>query len=109
MKANLKKTKELHQLSNNALQRIYDQMDEELVTAQFIMMKVGALAWADLGKPKEDIYEWLGGFQRFYRQNSRFETQGEMIDFIDGRLESYFGKDGFPEEYLQSFRNIGRK
>jgi hypothetical protein len=30
-------------------------MDEELVSAQFIMMKVGALAWADLGKPKEDM------------------------------------------------------
>jgi hypothetical protein len=83
-------------------------MDEELVVAQFIMMKVGALAWADLGKSKDDILQWLGGFQRFYRQNARFETQEELMEFLDNRLEQSFGKDWFPEEYVQNFRKIGK-
>lgn len=107
MKANLGKT--LNKLTPSERNRIYDQMDEELIFAQFIMIKEGACSLADMGATPDQILQWIGGYQRFYRQNSRFKTQEELLEFLDRRLENIFGVGGFPEEYLQSFRNIGRK
>ena len=101
--------KELHQLSPSARNRIYDRMDEELIMAQFIMMKQMCCSLGDMGMPTDKILEFLAGYQRFYRQNSRFTSQEELMAFLDKRLANIFGEGGFPEEYLQSFRNIGRR
>lgn len=62
----------------------------------------------DMGVPKDDILMFIGGWKRLYRANSRFKDKAEQAAFLDPRMEQIFGEGGFPEEYVQSFRDIGR-
>jgi hypothetical protein len=86
----------------------FARWDKELVTVQFTMIKEMACSLADMGMSPEEILQFIAGYQRFYRQNSRFTTQDELTAFLDRRLAEIFGEGGFPEEYLKSFEKIGR-
>lgn len=87
----------------------FDRLDDELCTAQINWIKMGCCSLADIeGITTEQILCWVAGFQRLYRQNSRFTTQAELDAFLEKRLNAVFGEGGFPEEYVQSFRKIGR-
>jgi hypothetical protein len=104
--------KTLKQLKPSEIARIdkhfNDMRDEELIIVQFTMIKEMACSLADMGMKPDEILQFIAGYQRFYRQNSRFKTQEELLAFLDKRLANIFGERGFPEEYLQSFREIGR-
>lgn len=106
MKANLPKS--FSQLRKSEQNRIYDAMDEELCQAQFIWIKMGCCILADNGKTESDIIQWLGGWKRMYRANSRFKTKAEQDAFLDRRMAEIFGEGGFPEEFMQSLKNIGK-
>lgn len=86
----------------------FARWDKELITVQFTMIKEMACSLADMGMSPEEILEFIAGYQRFYRQNSRFKSQDELTEFLDKRLSKIFGDGGFPEEYLKSFEKIGR-
>lgn len=112
MKANyLQKTlKQLKPSEKKAMDDMYfARWDKELVTVQFTMIKEMACSLSDMGFTSEEILEFIAGYQRFYRQNSRFTTQEELTAFLDKRLSNIFGENGFPEEYLKSFEKIGRR
>jgi hypothetical protein len=85
-----------------------DAMDEELCQAQFIWIKMGCCILADMGKTESEITQWVGGWKRLYRANSRFATQDEQSAFLDKRMAEIFGEGGFPEEFMQSLKEIGR-
>lgn len=111
MKANyLQKTlKQLKPSEKKAMDDMYfARWDKELVTVQFTMIKEMACSLADMGMSPEEILQFIAGYQRFYRQNSRFTTQDELTSFLDRRLAEIFWEGGFPEEYLKSFEKIGR-
>ena len=90
------------------LKHMEDAMDEELCQAQFIWIKMGCCILADMGKTESEITQWVGGWKRLYRANSRFATQDEQSAFLDKRMAEIFGEGGFPEEFMQSLKEIGR-
>lgn len=110
MKANVKKT--LEQLKPSEIKRIddmiFDRLDDELVLAQFNWIRLGAWALHLSGKSNDDIVDWLASFKRLYQINSRFSTQEQLTEFLESKMVEVFGEGGFPEEFMQSFRKIGR-
>jgi hypothetical protein len=104
--------KEFEQLSKRAqerlLQRMYDKLDEELCDAQFIWIKMGCCILHDMGKTESEITQWIGGWKRLYRANSRFATKAEQDAFLDPKMAEIFGEGGFPYEFMHSLRDIGR-
>lgn len=110
MKANMPKCYD--QLSPSEKQRIetaiFDRLDNELCEAQFIWLKMACSILHDMGMYKDDILMFIGGWKRMYRANSRFKDRGEQDAFLAPRMAEIFGEGGFPEEYMQSFREIGR-
>lgn len=110
MKANVQRT--LNRLTPSERARIeteiYDRLDNELCTAQFIWIKMGCCVLADMGLSADEIILWIGGWKRLYRANSRFKDADEQTNFLNNRLNEIFGECGFPEEFMQSFKEIGR-
>ena len=110
MKANL--TKAFNQLSKNEQERILkkmeEAMDDEIVEAQFIWLKMGCAILHSIGLTESQILQFLGSWKMMYRSNSRFKDKEEQSAFLDARMAEIFGEGGFPEEYMQSMRDIGR-
>lgn len=110
MKANLPKSfSQLRKAEQDRLlKHMEDAMDNELCEAQFIWIKMGCCIWHDMGKTESEITQWLGGWKRMYRANSRFATQEEQTAFLDAKMDEIFGEGGFPEEFMLSLKDIGR-
>ena len=106
MKANLPKS--FSQLRKSEQNRIYDAMDEELCQAQFIWIKMACCILHDIGLDESAITQFIGSWKRLYRANSRFKTKAEQDAFLDRRMAEIFGEGGFPEEFMQSLKNIGK-
>ena len=111
MKANLPKC--FNQLSNNEQDRINraltDALDEELCTAQIIWIKMACGVLHRNGISEEQILQFLGGWRLMYRKNARIKNKAEQTEFIDREMEAIFGEGGFPEDYIQSLREIGER
>ncbi len=110
MNANLPKA--FNQLSKNEQQRImkaYEEaMDNELCEAQFVWLKMACCILHDMGCYKDDILMFVGNWKAMYRANSRFPDKAAQDAFLEPRLAEIFGEGGFPEEFMQSFKKIGR-
>ena len=110
MKANMPRC--YSQLRPSEKQRINDaicdRLDEELCQAQFVWLKMACSILHDMGLYKDDIYTFIGSWKRLYRANSRFKDKAEQDAFLDPRMAEIFGDGGFPEEFVQSFKEIGR-
>ena len=110
MKANLPKT--FYSLSKSEQDRILkqmeDTMDNELCLAQFIWIKMACSILHDMGLDKDDIIVFIGSWKRMYRANSRLHTKEEQDAFLNPRMAKIFGEGGFPEEFMQSMKEIGR-
>lgn len=88
----------------------FDEMNRQGEIMQINWIKLGICSMANNEKfDKDDMLAWVAGFKRLYQLNSRFETQQELTSYLDKRMEEIFGPGGFPEEYLQSFRRIGKE
>ena len=110
MKANMPKT--FSQLSKNEQDRILkhmeDAMDNELCEAQFIWIKMACAILHNLGLDESQITQFLGSWKMMYRANSRLKDKAEQDAFLDARMAAIFGEGGFPEEFMQSMKDIGR-
>lgn len=110
MKANMPKC--YNQLSQSEKQRIEDaicdRLDEELCQAQFVWIKMACSILHDMGLYEDDIIIFIGSWKRMYRANSRLHTKAEQDAFLDPRMAAIFGEGGFPEEFVQSMKEIGR-
>ena len=104
--------KVFNQLSKNEQQRIMksleDAMDNELCEAQFIWLKMACIILHDMGLQKDDITTFVGRWKMMYRANSRFPDKAAQDAFLEPKLAEIFGEGGFPEEFVQSFKKIGR-
>lgn len=104
--------KVFNQLSKNEQQRIMksleDAMDNELCEAQFIWLKMACIILHDMGLPVDDITTFVGKWKMMYRTNSRFPDKAAQDAFLEPKLAEIFGQGGFPEEFVQSFKKIGR-
>lgn len=110
MKANVKKT--LNQLTDSAIQQLEEyyreKRDEDLITAQFRWIKMGVRALANNSKiTTEDMLAWVVAFKRLYQLNARFETSAQLDEYLAKEMDKIFGPGGFPEEYVQTFKEIG--
>ncbi len=110
MKANLPKV--FKQLSKNEQERInqaiFDRLDDELCTAQIVWIKMACSILHDMGLTKDDVTMFIGNWKRMYRANSRLRNKAEQDEFLAKRMAQIFGDDGFPEEFVESLREIGR-
>ena len=89
-------------------QAIFDRLDNELCEAQFIWLKMACCILHDMGISAENMMLFIGGWKRMYRANSRFQHKSDQDAFLEPRLKEIFGEGGFPEEFMQSFKEIGR-
>ena len=110
MKANLPKC--FNQLSNNEQDRINraltDALDEELCTAQIVWIKMACVILHNMGLCERTITRFVGLWKTMYRSNARFKNKQEQDAFLNPRLAEIFGEGGFPEEFVESMREIGR-
>lgn len=110
MKANMPKC--YNQLTPSEKQRIEDaicdRLDEELCQAQFVWLKMACIILYDMGLCKDDVIMFIGNWKRMYRANSRCEHKSDQDAFINPRITEIFGDNGFPEEFMHSFKEIGR-
>ena len=110
MKANLPKS--FSQLRKSEQDRIIklmeEQLDDELCKAQFVWIKMACYILHDMGLDESQITVFIGNWKRLYRANSRFATKAEQDAFLDPKMAEIFGEGGFPEEFMQSLRDIGR-
>ena len=110
MKANLGKS--FSQLRKSEQDRILkhmeDAMDNELCDAQIIWIKMACCILHDMGKTESEITQFIGGWKRLYRANSRFKTKAEQDAFLDPRMAEIFGEGGFPYEFIESLKEIGK-
>ena len=111
MKANIQRTLDSLKPSEKARldEMIFKRLDEELVTAQFNWIRMGIYCMSHNPKfTKEDMLCWLAAFKRIYEQNSRFTTQEQLDEYLKKKMDDIFGEGGFPEDFMLSFKNIGR-
>ena len=110
MKANMPKCYD--RLSPGEKQRIetaiFDRLDEELCQAQFVWLKMACIILHDMGMSADDIILFIGGWKMMYRANSQCQHKSDQDAFLEPRLKEIFGERGFPEEFMQSFKEIGR-
>jgi hypothetical protein len=110
MNANMPKA--FNQLSKNEQERILkkmeDTMDEELCQAQFVWIKMACAILHTIGLDESEITQFIGAWKMMYRANSRFKDKAEQDAFLDARMAEIFGEGGFPEEFMQSMKDIGR-
>lgn len=111
MKANMPKI--YNQLTPSEQRRINqaleDAMDRELCDAQIIWIKMACSILHDMGLSVDDIVLFVGNWRRMYRANSRLRDQAEQDVFLAERMARIFGEGGFPEEFVQALREIGRE
>ncbi len=111
MKPNFLKT--IEQLKPSEKKRldemIFERLDEELCVAQFNWIRMAICVMANNPKfTTDDMIFFLGGFKRMYQLNSRFTSQEQLDEYLKKRMDEIFGEGGFPEEFMQSFKEIGR-
>lgn len=110
MKANVPKV--FSQLSKNEQERIMkayeDAMDEELCDAQIVWIKMACCLLHDMGLTSEQVTTFLGMWKSIYRKNARIKDKAEQDAYLNPQLAEIFGADGFPEDFVQSLREIGR-
>ena len=110
MKPNLPRS--FHSLSKHEQQAIekalQDAMDREICDTQIIWIKMACIILHDLGFTSDDAMMFIGNWRRMYAYNSRLPDQAAQDAWLNKHLSEIFGEGGFPEEYVQNFRNIGR-
>lgn len=110
MKANLGKSfSQLRKAEQDRiLKQMEDAMDNELCDAQFILIKMSCIDLHNMGMTADEIMQYLGGWRHQYRINSRFANKDEQSAYLDGMMQTIFGPGGFPQEFMDGLREIGR-
>lgn len=110
MKANIQRTIDQLKPSEKAkIDKMYfDRWDEELCTAQITWIKMACGVLHRIGLNADKITQFVGGWKMMYRRNSRIADKAEQDAFLAREMEQIFGEGGFPEDFVQSFREIGR-
>lgn len=87
---------------------IFDRLDEELCTAQIVWIKMACGVLHRIGLTAEQITQFIGGWKLMYRRNARIADKAEQDAFLAKEMAQIFGDGGFPEDFVQGLREIGR-
>lgn len=106
----------LRESEKRVIEEAYEAaMDKEICDTQIIWIKMACMNLYDVLKstemkvdPIDVIYLFLGGWRRMYTYNSRLAGKTEQDAWLGKKINEIFGKQGFPEDFVESFRNIGR-
>ncbi len=99
----------LRQAEKNAIeQALQEALDKEICDTQIIWIKMQCVSMHDAGCTLDEILMSIGGWKRLYTYNSRLKDKSEQDAWLDKKMAEIFGEQGFPEDFVQSLRNIGR-
>lgn len=91
-------------------------VDKEICDTQIIWIHIACTVINKVMKsvelatttPCDFICSFLAVFKRMYVYNSRLPNKEAQDAWLKAEMAEIFGEDGFPEDYVQDFRNIGR-
>lgn len=89
----------------NAMQ---EAMDKEICDTQIIWIKMGCIAVYNIRRCLDDVYSFIAAWKRLYTYNSRLADKAAQDAWLGKEMARIFGDDGFPEEFVDKMRNIGR-
>lgn len=110
--------KEFDQLKESEKKRILDvcnkavmdevisRLDEEIVTAQTIWIRMAVVNLSQCGFTDEQIKIFLGSWRSIYRKNSFIKSTKEQNEWLDGRLNEIFGDSDWIAEYIETLKQI---
>ena len=78
-----------------------EEKDVRLVLDLYIKMFCYMLHDTE-GLGKKRLTRVLYNHKRMFKGQNRLVTRGEQLDYLNKRMEEIFGKDGFPNEIIDS-------
>jgi hypothetical protein len=83
-------------------------VDKEICDTQIIWIKMMCIGLHDAGCSMDEIIMSVAAWKRLYTYNSRLPDKAAQDAWLDAKMKEIFGESGFPEEFVQNLRNIGR-
>lgn len=116
MKANIKKPpkpprswdrlpeSERKALTDFCAQTVTEQVNHDEATLQKRWIQLACIVLHNQKDKfdKERCMSFIAGWKRVYRTCERFETGEEIDEYLKREMESIFGKDGYPYEWVDS-------
>jgi hypothetical protein len=88
---------------------VRDNLDHEEAELQKTWLKMMCIANHDVLKVgKIRAIRVLARWKRLYHIISKFKTNEERDAYLDRELEKIFGKDGYPEKWVDSLEEGGK-
>ena len=88
-------------------EEVLKQVVHEQAELQKIWLKMACIVLHNsFGFGKNRCLLFLANWREMYRLNSKIEGKEEQKKFLAGDIDSIFGKDGYPEEYIDKLEEI---
>lgn len=112
------RTKEFRQLSPSEQKRLidtcnraataemYSRLDDEVVRAQTVWIRMAIVNLYQCGIDKDKIIEFLGAWKSIYRTNARMKSDADQAAWLDRKMTEILGDSGFVTEYIESLKKI---
>jgi hypothetical protein len=115
MKASIPKSwlylpqKEKQIISDLVEKQINDTLDHEEAELQKRWLQLACIVLHRQKDPfgKMRCMAFLAGFKRVYKQCQKFNSDAEIKAWIKTEMDSIFGADGYPSEWVDSLENRG--
>ena len=86
---------------------VVKQVVHEQAELQKIWLKMACIVLhKNFGFGKDRCLLFLANWREIYRLNSRLEGKEEQEKFLAGEIESIFGNDGYPSEYIDKLEEM---
>ncbi len=86
---------------------VVKQVVHEQAELQKIWLKMACIVLHNsFGFGKDRCLLFLANWREMYRLNSRIEGKEEQEKFLAGEIDSIFGKDGYPKEYIDKLEEM---
>ena len=113
MKANIPKSwlslpeREKKAISKMVEEEINKTVDHEEAELQKRWLQLACIVLRRQKDPfgKMRCMAFLAGFKRIYKQCQKFNSDVEIKDWIKNEMDSIFGADGYPSEWVDSLEN----
>ena len=87
-------------------EEVYNRLDDEIIKAQTIWIRMAVINLHQCGIDKEKIIEFLGSWRSIYRTNSRLKTASNQTEWLDKKMKEIFGDDDFISDYIETLKKI---
>lgn len=112
------RTKEFRQLSPSEQKRLidtcnraataemYSRLDDEVVRAQTVWIRMAIMNMHQCGIDKDKIIEFLGAWKSIYRNNARMQSAADQSAWLNRKMDEIFGDSTFVSEYIESLKKV---